>query len=159
MPLSRDDAKKHLKRGWPVIANGAQVSRLQDLPSEDAEAKFEATRHEDGNLNRRGLEQAFKEGGTVMIHGRHIESLDDLPDEASLAEGDKQRLEMVQASLDEQLAQLQSQRARLNQSLEVAEQRKQAVESESAETPADTEPAAEEPHRRRGRPRSAETQE
>lgn len=109
--ITRKTAEDHLKKGWPVIHEGVQVNRPEDLPPEDAKGEYHATRLPDGNLSRAGMEQVLKEGGTVMHHGKAIDKIDDLPGEADLAAGDAAQEDLLLAGYDEQIKAIEAKKA------------------------------------------------
>lgn len=111
------DAPKGVDAG-PVEATSRPV-RVGAVPvGDDPSAGAPVTptalpRPKDGKLTRAHMEEAIRAGGSVLHDGEIIAKVEDLPDEADLAAGDAEREAAVAAALDEQIARLAAQRARL----------------------------------------------
>ena len=142
--LTRDQAVGHLRRGFPVIANGMLVepNRLSDgtkavpghFPAGDG--TFVATRHDNGHFTRDGLEQIIRSGGSVSHGGVIIDRLEDLPPDAELAAGDVARLEAIREQQQESIRRLQEEQERVNAELERARAATAKAAAEKAAAPA-----------------------
>lgn len=66
-------------------------------------------------LTREQMEQAIARGGSVLHQGRIISRVQDLPSAAELAEGDPERESATANSLQQQIADLQAQLAKLQE--------------------------------------------
>lgn len=127
--LNRDEMAHALKKGQSVVITERHgvgedgkskavkherlISSVHDLPS-DVKTGETAT-DDSGRLSRKAMELTIKQGGSVLISdGTLITSVDDLPTEADLDKIDADRAKAVSASLDDQIARLQSQKSSLS---------------------------------------------
>jgi hypothetical protein len=116
MKISLDEVKPSLHRGAVVHVAGQTFRKGDRLPKDWPEGTEHAVilRDDRGRLTRAGMEQALREGGSVMIGEVIVERVEDLPDEADLVKHDEVQRARVAASLDDQIAELQRQKAKLS---------------------------------------------
>lgn len=98
-------------------------------------------------LTRAQMEQAIQDGGSVVVNGQILSRIDDLPSEADLAQGDAAKEQAARAALDQQIARLLSERAKLSQEAQPQEAQSQP-EAQNQAQEQDAQPA---PVARRGR--------
>jgi hypothetical protein len=120
--MTRQQAEQALARGEHLAVAGRHVTHKRDLPPRTVapdgtpgpdELEAVVARTPDGKLTHAGMRHAIEHGGSVLHQGEVLTSLEQLPTEADLARGNDQQTQAVAQSIDQQIAALQQQRARL----------------------------------------------
>lgn len=138
--LDRDEAAKHLVRGWGVRGPDGNLidpatrphgKRSALLPAEADE--FTRTRNDDGTMTRAEMETIIRNGGSVMHHGAIIDNVDDLPDEVQLAAGDVDRLEAEAERLEREGQRMETQHRQIRDAIAKAKDAREVAEKQQAE--------------------------
>jgi hypothetical protein len=143
MNLTHEQAREHLRRGFPVLhngveieptrlANGAYAQNPKNLPDGDQGGAYIATRHQDGHHTRAGLVHVIQSGGGVLHNGSVITDINELPAEATLASGDLARLAAVKQQQDAEAAKIKEAQAATERAIEDARQRAAEARTEAA---------------------------
>jgi hypothetical protein len=112
-PIKPDDVQPPAPT--PPDPDFTPVATVPDEPAPPQPTKKLPHRTADGKLTRAGMEHHVKAGGSVMHGGQIITDVAELPHDADLAKGDTEREKQVAQSLDEQIAALSRERAKLGQ--------------------------------------------
>jgi hypothetical protein len=103
----------------PVVPDEAETRRRAEELQRRQRGQDPPHFDERGKLTRHGMESAIRGNGSVLIRdakgaAKVVHRLEDLPSEADLAKGDAAREAHVRQALDDQIARLQAEKAKLD---------------------------------------------